>query len=92
MNNTQDANFLIVDAGSAMGTLADVTRSAVDGYGNGSRDHLDTLGALRLVELAAAQARRAVVLRAHAEGYTWQELGDALGTSRQAVQQRYGKS
>lgn len=33
---------------------------------------------------------RAAVCRARDEGATWQELGDALGISRQAAQQRFG--
>lgn len=56
----------------------------------GNGDYGDMLGAVRLVELAAEHARRAVVADARAAGQTWQSIADALGTSRQAVQQRYG--
>lgn len=52
-------------------------------------DYGDMLGALRLVEIAADQARRAVVAEARAAGVTWQTIADALGTSRQNAQQRF---
>ena len=53
-------------------------------------DLLDELGQLRLVELFAEKARRAVVQDARAAGFTWQQIGDTLGVSRQAVHERYG--
>lgn len=53
-------------------------------------DSLDQIGQVRLVELAAEQVRRAIITTARAEGRTWQEIGDALGTTRQNAQQRYG--
>lgn len=53
-------------------------------------DHGDMLGALRLVELAAADARRAIVQDARESGQTWQSIADALGTTRQNAQQRFG--
>lgn len=31
------------------------------------------------------------VAAARAEGWTWQEIGDALGVSRQAVHKKYGR-
>lgn len=53
-------------------------------------DYGDMLGALRLVEIAADNARRAIVADARAAGDTWQSIADALGTTRQAAQQRFG--
>lgn len=55
-------------------------------------DLLDALGQLRLVELAVNQARRQIVAEARTAGHTWQEIGDTLGTSRQAAQERYGRT
>jgi len=55
-------------------------------------DILDMIGAVRLVELAAAQARRAIVTEARAEGRTWDEIGDALGVSRQAAHERFSST
>lgn len=89
MTNTPDSAFLLIHSGAALATLAEVTTNCVDGYTSGKTDPLDTLGQLRLVELAVQQARRAVVERARDDGYTWEELGDALGTTRQAAQQRF---
>jgi transcriptional regulator len=31
------------------------------------------------------------VLAARAHGWTWQQIGDALGVSRQAVHKKYGR-
>lgn len=76
-------------APQALATLQHQAASARLNYDTGTVDLLDTLGALRMVELAAEQARRAVVAQARAEGITWQDLADTLGVSRQAVQQRY---
>lgn len=55
-----------------------------------TQDYGDMIGALRFVELAADQARRAVVAEARAAGTTWQEIGDALGVTRQAAEARFG--
>jgi len=54
-------------------------------------DHGDRLGALRLAEHAIEYARRGVIEDARADGWTWQQIGDALGTTRQNAQQRYGR-
>lgn len=53
-------------------------------------DFGDALGAVRLVELAADQARRAIVADARAAGESWQAIGDVLGVTRQAAQARFG--
>ena len=37
-------------------------------------------------------SRRALVLQAREEGSSWDTIGDALGITRQAAQQRYGGS
>lgn len=76
-------------ARQALATLEHQAASARINYDTGAVDLMDTLGALRMVELAAEQARRAVVAQARAEGITWQDLADTLGVTRQAVQQRY---
>lgn len=55
----------------------------------GAEDYGDMIGAVRMVELAAAQARRAIVDEARAAGETWQTIGDALGISRQAAHERF---
>lgn len=55
-----------------------------------AEDYGDMIGAVRLVELAADQARRAVVAEARAADTTWQEIGDALGVTRQAAEARFG--
>lgn len=55
----------------------------------GNGDFGDMLGAIRLVELAADAARRAIVADAREAGETWQSIADALGISRQAAHERF---
>lgn len=85
MNTENDYNTTTVARAGAL----DVLIGCAEGIVN-SGDILDMIGAVRLVELAAAQARRAIVAEARAEGRTWEEIGDALGTSRQAAHERFG--
>ncbi|WP_430791461.1 DUF3887 domain-containing protein [Actinoplanes sp. G11-F43] len=54
----------------------------------------DWVGAIRHaigIQAAADDVVRAVVEQARQRGATWQVVGDALGVSRQAAFQRYGK-
>lgn len=55
-----------------------------------AEDYGDMIDAVRFVELATDQARRAVVAEARAAGTTWREIGDALGVTRQAAEARFG--
>jgi Protein of unknown function (DUF3887) len=41
--------------------------------------------------LEAQDLLRSAVDRARAEGHTWQQIGEALGTTRQAAFQRFGR-
>ena len=85
MTTTPDFNTATVTRASSLDALIGFAESV------GTRDDLlDMIGSVRLVELAAAQARRAIVDEARAAGYTWQEIGDALGVSRQAAHERFG--
>lgn len=49
------------------------------------------LGQIWLVEKAVEQARHHTVRQARAAGFTWEQIGDALGVSRQAAHERYGR-
>lgn len=53
-------------------------------------DYGDMLGALRLTELAAQQARIAIVDEARAAGDTWEDISLALGCSTQEARSRFG--
>lgn len=44
---------------------------------------------MQLVRAAADDAIAAVVTDMRADGASWSEIGDALGVTRQAAQQRY---
>lgn len=53
---------------------------------------VDRLRVLVEVERDAGNRRGELVAAARAEGAEWSEIGAALGTSKQAAQQRYGSS
>jgi hypothetical protein len=52
---------------------------------------LGEVGAAHRQVLEAQDLLRAAVERARAEGRTWQEIGEVVGTTRQAAFQRFGK-
>ncbi|RKS08566.1 uncharacterized protein DUF3887 [Nocardiopsis sp. Huas11] len=54
-------------------------------------DWADSIGRAVSLQAAADDVVRAVVQQARQDGATWQVIGDALGVSRQAAFQRYGK-
>lgn len=49
---------------------------------------LRAVGALHRL---AEQVETAAVARARAQGWSWGQIGDALGVSRQSVHAKYGK-
>lgn len=53
---------------------------------------LGEVGAAHRQVLEAQDLLRAAVERARAEGHTWQEIGEVVGTTRQAAFQRFGKA
>lgn len=61
--------------------------ASIDGVARGG---LDTTQALRMLAETATSALTQSVAQARAEGATWDQVGRALGTTRQAAQQRYG--
>jgi hypothetical protein len=86
------------DAGSddAMAALLGDTAAALgDALRHGGAGHVPAeLNTVRLAARMRAVADDALarsVDRARNSGHTWQEIGDALGTSRQAAFQRFGK-
>lgn len=51
--------------------------------------HRQLFRALDDIERRSLRVRASAVKTMRAEGRTWQEIGDALGTSRQAAQMRF---
>lgn len=51
----------------------------------------DGLQAVVVLRRITDRLEEAHVAAARAEGWTWQEIGDALGVSRQAVHKKYGR-
>ncbi|MGW7817887.1 helix-turn-helix domain-containing protein [Streptomyces puniciscabiei] len=49
---------------------------------------LRAVGALHRL---AEQVEAAAVVRAREQGWSWEQIGDALGVSRQSVHAKYGK-
>ncbi len=49
---------------------------------------LRAVGALHRL---AEQVEEAAVARARAQGWSWEQIGDALGVARQSVHAKYGK-
>jgi hypothetical protein len=49
---------------------------------------LRAVGALRRL---AEQVEAAAVARARQQGWSWEQIGDALGVSRQSAHAKYGK-
>jgi hypothetical protein len=56
----------------------------------GSGSPLDALGAAQDLATAAGEAMQQAVDQARAAGHSWREIGDVLGTTRQAAFQRFG--
>ncbi|HEY6315125.1 MAG TPA: DUF3887 domain-containing protein [Streptosporangiaceae bacterium] len=56
----------------------------------GSGPPLDVLAAARDLAAAAGEALQQAVDGARAAGHSWREIGDVLGTTRQAAFQRFG--
>ena len=63
----------------------------VDDEGNGGSSPLDGVSRAREHARRAEEALRRAVEQARDSGHTWQEIGDVLGTSRQAAFQRFGR-
>lgn len=54
-------------------------------------DTEEALAAVVALRLAADQLELAAVDRAVSDGWTWAQIADALGVTRQAVHKRYAK-
>jgi Protein of unknown function (DUF3887) len=70
--------------------LDTVDRLAAAVARSGSGLPLETLAAARDLSAAAGEALQQAVDRARSAGHSWREIGDVLGTTRQAAFQRFG--
>lgn len=57
------------------------------------RSHDPSVGlrAVGALHRLAEQVEAAAVVRAREQGWSWEQIGDALGVSRQSVHAKYGK-
>jgi Protein of unknown function (DUF3887) len=69
--------------------VADTARRFAEEFTRGASPG-DAVAAARDLSAAAEAALQAAVDRARAAGQSWREIGDVLGTSRQAAFQRFG--
>ena len=77
--------------GLTLKTNADAVAAAVRATdGSHSYSPLAALAATRTLSLVIDDTMRALVNKARHEGATWQDIGAALGTTRQAAYQRFG--
>jgi hypothetical protein len=56
-----------------------------------SQDPAVTLRAVGVLHRLAEQVEAAAVSAARKQGWSWEQIGDALGVSRQSVHAKYGK-
>lgn len=56
-----------------------------------SADPADGLRAVVVLRRLADRVEATNVAAARAAGWTWEQIGDALGVSRQAVHKKYGR-
>jgi acetyl-CoA acetyltransferase len=54
-------------------------------------DPVNGLQAVVVLRRLADRLERTHVKRARSQGWTWQQIGDALGVSRQAVHKKHGR-
>lgn len=67
-------------------TLAELLHG-IDGTDRGG---LDAVQGLRMIAQTAESAQRQAVDQARREGASWDQIGRALGTSRQSAWERFG--
>lgn len=63
----------------------------VEGPPGGTLGALEAIAFVRGAASAVEEGMRAVVLGAREAGHTWEEIGQVLGTTRQAAFQRFGR-
>ncbi len=75
----------------AMAGIRDTAGQLLAAVGRGGGAPLTAVAAARDLSAATDAALQAAVDRARAAGHSWREVGDVLGTSRQAAFQRFGR-
>ena len=61
------------------------------GWGCGKTEAQDAVQALKVARWQLETAERALVKECRRDGWTWEQLGQWLGVTRQAAQQKFGR-
>jgi hypothetical protein len=70
--------------------IRDTAARLADGLARTGGSPLAAMAAARELSAATSEALQEAVDRARAAGHSWREIGDVLGTTRQAAFQRFG--
>lgn len=87
-DEVREALAALVDANAS--TVVAMLRQTTGG--DGPYPPLAAVAAANSLVRAGEDVLRALVRQARAAGHTWSDIGDVLGTSRQAAQQRFART
>lgn len=62
------------------------------GWANGECEAQDAVQALKVAGWQLETAQKALISECRRNGWTWEKIGEWMGVSRQAAQQRFGGS
>ena len=90
MTNYEDDTANYLTTSDLMQMSATTMIHTATGWSNGECEAKDAVQALRVAGWQLETAQKALVQECQHDGYTWAQIGEWLGVSRQAAQQRYG--
>jgi hypothetical protein len=92
-SETREGNLDNVPTGNppVLTRVIDAARVALDGVPDAALTPLEAVAVVRSLARVVEEGMREAVQAARQAGHTWAELGDLLGTTRQAAFQRFGR-